>query len=165
MAIIHRSSAAAFLTALAYTAAFAPSTFTSPNIHHHATSAAVSTKSTSSSPLTVLQVSTASSPSTTSNLMTAKPPPVPFAKIMAANRAEISVRIQRAVTELNIGSVAIYSEEDRYGQHRWGADESYLLNKEEGATPISAYLDISQIIEIAKKSGVDAIHPGYGFLR
>ncbi|KAL3789965.1 hypothetical protein ACHAWO_002019 [Cyclotella atomus] len=162
MAIIHRSSAAAFLTALAYTAAFAPSTFTSPNIHRHA-SAAVSTKSTSS-PHTILQVSTASSPSTTSNLMTAKPPPVPFAKIMAANRAEISVRIQRAVTELNIGSVAIYSEEDRYGQHRWGADESYLLNKEEGATPISAYLDISQIIEIAKKSGVDAIHPGYGFL-
>jgi pyruvate carboxylase len=83
---------------------------------------------------------------------------------MAANRAEISVRIQRAVTELNIGSVAIYSEEDRYGQHRWGADESYLLDKDEGATPISAYLDIEQIIEVAKKAGVDAIHPGYGFL-
>jgi len=60
--------------------------------------------------------------------------------------------------------VAIYSEEDRYGQHRWGADESYLLDKEDGATPISAYLDIDQIISIAKKGGVDAIHPGYGFL-
>ena len=93
-----------------------------------------------------------------------KLPPPPFKKVMAANRAEISVRIQRAVTELNMGSVAIYVDEDRYGQHRWGADESYVLEKEESATPISAYLDIPQIINIAKKSGVDAIHPGYGFL-
>ena len=93
-----------------------------------------------------------------------KLPPPPFKKVMAANRAEISVRIQRAATELNMGSVAIYVEEDRYGQHRWGADESYVLEKEESATPISAYLDIPQIINIAKKSGVDAIHPGYGFL-
>jgi pyruvate carboxylase len=93
-----------------------------------------------------------------------KLPPPPFKKVMAANRAEISVRIQRAVTELNMGSVAIYVDEDRYGQHRWGADESYLLAKEESATPISAYLDIDQIINIAKQSNVDAIHPGYGFL-
>ena len=97
-------------------------------------------------------------------LPTASPPAVPFSKIMAANRAEISVRIQRAVTELNVGSVAIYCEEDRYGQHRWGADESYLLHKQDGATPISAYLDIDQIVALAKKGGVDAIHPGYGFL-
>ena len=93
-----------------------------------------------------------------------KLPGIPFKKIMAANRAEISVRIQRAVTELNSGSVAIYVDEDRYGQHRWGADESFLLEKEEGATPISAYLDIDQIIKIAKEAGVDAVHPGYGFL-
>ena len=93
-----------------------------------------------------------------------KLPPIPFKKIMAANRAEISVRIQRAVTELNSGSVAIYVDEDRYGQHRWGADESFLLEKESGATPISAYLDIDQIIKIAKEADVDAIHPGYGFL-
>lgn len=93
-----------------------------------------------------------------------KLPKIPFKKVMAANRAEISVRIQRAVTELNSGSVAIYVHEDRYGQHRWGADESYLLEKEEGATPISAYLDINQIIKIAKEANVDAIHPGYGFL-
>lgn len=93
-----------------------------------------------------------------------KLPPPPFKKVMAANRAEISVRIQRAVTELNMASVAIYVDEDRYGQHRWGADESYVLEKEESATPISAYLDIDQIINIAKSSGVDAIHPGYGFL-
>lgn len=93
-----------------------------------------------------------------------KLPSIPFKKIMAANRAEISVRIQRAVTELNSGSVAIYVDEDRYGQHRWGADESFLLEKESGATPISAYLDIDQIIKIAKDADVDAIHPGYGFL-
>ena len=93
-----------------------------------------------------------------------KLPPPPFTKVMAANRAEISVRIQRAVTELNMASVAIYVDEDRYGQHRWGADESYVLSKAEGATPISAYLDIDQIINIARESGVDAIHPGYGFL-
>eukprot|EP00569_Conticribra_weissflogii_P007189 CAMPEP_0171351004 /NCGR_PEP_ID=MMETSP0878-20121228/37862_1 /TAXON_ID=67004 /ORGANISM="Thalassiosira weissflogii, Strain CCMP1336" /LENGTH=1237 /DNA_ID=CAMNT_0011856113 /DNA_START=103 /DNA_END=3816 /DNA_ORIENTATION=- len=93
-----------------------------------------------------------------------KLPPPPFKKIMAANRAEISVRIQRATTELNMGSVAIYVDEDRYGQHRWGADESYLLEKAAGATPISAYLDIPQIIKVAQESGVDAIHPGYGFL-
>jgi len=93
-----------------------------------------------------------------------KLPDIPFKKIMAANRAEISVRIQRAVTELNSGSVAIYVDEDRYGQHRWGADESFLLEKAEGATPISAYLDIQQIIKIAKEANVDAIHPGYGFL-
>jgi len=93
-----------------------------------------------------------------------KLPPPPFKKVLAANRAEISVRIQRAATELNMASVAIYVDEDRYGQHRWGADESYVLEKEESATPISAYLDIDQIIRIAKESGADAIHPGYGFL-
>jgi pyruvate carboxylase len=66
----------------------------------------------------------------------------------------------RAATELNVGTVAIYSYEDRYSQHRWGADKSFELQKEEGATPISAYLDIQQIIQIAKDANVDAIHPG-----
>lgn len=89
----------------------------------------------------------------------------PFKNIMAANRAEIAVRIMRAATELNAGTVAIYCHEDRYSQHRWGADRSYLLApKGEGATPISTYLDIAQIIKIAKEANVDAIHPGYGFL-
>jgi pyruvate carboxylase len=91
-------------------------------------------------------------------------PPPPFRKIMAANRAEISVRIQRAATELNVASVAVYADEDRLGQHRWGADESYLLERGAGSTPISAYLDAGQIISIARRAGVDAIHPGYGFL-
>mmetsp|Transcript_7028 Transcript_7028/g.6663 ORF Transcript_7028/g.6663 Transcript_7028/m.6663 type:complete len:1239 (-) Transcript_7028:182-3898(-) len=88
----------------------------------------------------------------------------PFRKVMAANRAEIAVRIMRASTELNMGTVAIYGYEDRYSQHRWGADQSFMLNKESDATPISAYLDIAQIINLAKETGVEAIHPGYGFL-
>lgn len=84
-----------------------------------------------------------------------------FKNVMAANRAEIAVRIMRAATEMNSGTVAIYGHEDRYSQHRWGADRSYQLDKDEAATPISAYLDIEQIIKIAKKANVDAIHPGY----
>lgn len=85
-----------------------------------------------------------------------------FSTVMAANRAEIAVRIMRAATEMNAGTVGIYVHEDRYSQHRWGADRSFLLEKAEGATPISAYLDIPQIIKIAKDANVDAIHPGYG---
>jgi hypothetical protein len=89
----------------------------------------------------------------------------PFTNIMAANRAEIAVRIMRAATELNSGTVAICTDEDRYSQHRWGADKSYVLNKKDkDSTPISAYLDIDEIIRIAKRANVDAIHPRYGFL-
>jgi pyruvate carboxylase len=151
---IHPSSLAILAAgAFTQTSGFAPSL----QLSQHVTTA-------TNKALTSLSVATDPTTETKSTQMTASPPPPPFSKIMAANRAEISVRIQRAVTELNIGSVAIYTEEDRYGQHRWGADESYLLDKEEGATPISAYLDIDQIISVAKKSGVDAIHPGYGFL-
>ena len=87
-----------------------------------------------------------------------------FSNIMACNRAEIAVRIMRAATELNAGTVGIYVNEDRYSQHRWAADRSFLLEKADDATPISAYLDIPQIIKIAQEAGVDAIHPGYGFL-
>jgi pyruvate carboxylase len=89
----------------------------------------------------------------------------PFRKVMACNRAEISVRIQRAATELNCETLAIYGNEDRYSQHRWGADQSFMLTKEDSASPISAYLDIPQIIRIAKENGVDAIHPGCGLAR
>lgn len=77
-----------------------------------------------------------------------------FSNVMAANRAEIAVRIMRAATELNAGTVAIYAHEDRYSQHRWGADRSFLLEKESDATPISAYLDIPQIIQVAKDAHV-----------
>jgi len=90
--------------------------------------------------------------------------PTPFKRIMAANRAEIAVRIMRAATELNLPTVAIYGYEDRYSQHRWGADQSFMLEKTDAMSPVQAYLDIEQIIDVAKKSGADAIHPGYGFL-
>jgi len=86
----------------------------------------------------------------------------PFKKVMAANRAEIAVRIMRAATELNMETVAIYGYEDRYSQHRWGADQSFMLKPAE--TAVKAYLDVEQVISIAKENGVDAIHPGYGFL-
>ena len=83
---------------------------------------------------------------------------------MAANRAEIAQRIMRAATEMNMATVAIYGYEDRYSQHRWGADQSFMLDKLPEASPISAYLDIDQIVKVAKDNGVEAIHPGYGFL-
>ncbi|MDS9470457.1 pyruvate carboxylase [Sporosarcina pasteurii] len=83
-------------------------------------------------------------------------------KILVANRGEIAIRIFRACTELEISTVGIYSTEDSGSFHRYKADESYLVGK--GKNPIDAYLDIEGIIEIAKDSGANAIHPGYGFL-
>lgn len=83
-------------------------------------------------------------------------------KVLVANRGEIAIRVFRACTELNIRTVAIYSKEDSGSLHRYKADEAYLVG--EGKKPIDAYLDIDGIIEIAKESDVDAIHPGYGFL-
>src|SRR4051812_11310038 len=83
-------------------------------------------------------------------------------KVLVANRGEIAIRVFRACTELNIRTVAIYSKEDSGAYHRYKADEAYLVG--EGKKPIDAYLDIDGIIDIAKKSGVNAIHPGYGFL-
>ena len=83
-------------------------------------------------------------------------------KILAANRSEIAIRIFRAAEESGIKTAAIYSKEDRFALHRFKTDESYLVG--EGKGPIQAYLDINSIIDIAKKAGVDAIHPGYGFL-
>jgi pyruvate carboxylase len=83
-------------------------------------------------------------------------------KVLVANRGEIAIRVFRACTELGIRTVAIYSKEDSGAYHRYKADEAYLVG--EGKKPIEAYLDIEGIIEIAKRAGVDAIHPGYGFL-
>jgi pyruvate carboxylase len=85
-----------------------------------------------------------------------------FRKVMAANRGEIAIRIFRACTELGIGTVAIYSEEDKLSLYRYKADEAYLIGK--GKAPIDAYLGIDEIIALALKADVDAIHPGYGFL-
>ena len=83
-------------------------------------------------------------------------------KILVANRGEIAIRVFRACTELKIPTVGIYSTEDSGSFHRYKADESYLVG--EGKKPIDAYLDIEGIIAIAKDSGANAIHPGYGFL-
>lgn len=85
-----------------------------------------------------------------------------FKRILVANRGEIAIRIFRACKELGIRSVAIYSEEDKNSLFRTKADESYLIGK--GKAPVEAYLSISEIIDLAKAKGVDAIHPGYGFL-
>ena len=83
-------------------------------------------------------------------------------KILVANRGEIAIRVFRACTESKIPTVGIYSTEDSGSFHRYKADESYLVG--EGKKPIDAYLDIEGIIAIAKDSGANAIHPGYGFL-
>ncbi|MBR0381525.1 MAG: pyruvate carboxylase [Eubacterium sp.] len=85
-----------------------------------------------------------------------------FKKVLVANRGEIAIRIFRALSELDIGSIAVYSKEDRYALFRTKADEAYPLNPDKG--PVDAYLDIPTIIRIAKEKKADAIHPGYGFL-
>ncbi|KAL3872702.1 hypothetical protein ACJMK2_035909 [Sinanodonta woodiana] len=86
----------------------------------------------------------------------------PIKKLLVANRGEIAIRVFRACTEMNIRTVAIYSEQDMMHMHRQKADESYLIGK--GLPPVAAYLNIPDIINIAKENDVDAIHPGYGFL-
>ena len=85
-----------------------------------------------------------------------------FRRVLVANRGEIAVRVYRALTELGITTVGIYSKEDKYAMFRTKADESYMLDPEKG--PIDAYLDIKGIIKIAQQANCDAIHPGYGFL-
>ena len=87
---------------------------------------------------------------------------IPFRRVMAANRGEIAIRIFRACTELGIQTIAIYSEEDRLSLHRYKADEAYLIGR--GKKPIDAYLGVEEIVALAKRLEVDAIHPGYGFL-
>ena len=84
-----------------------------------------------------------------------------FKKILIANRGEIAVRIIRACKEMDIQTVAVYSEVDKKALHVQIADEAYLLGP---APPLESYLNIDKIIELTKKSGAEAIHPGYGFL-
>ncbi|SCK29639.1 pyruvate carboxylase [Vogesella sp. LIG4] len=86
----------------------------------------------------------------------------PIRSILIANRSEIAIRVMRAASEMNIRTVAIYAEEDKLALHRTKADEAYQVGA--GKKPIAAYLDIPDIIRIAKEARVDAIHPGYGFL-
>lgn len=86
----------------------------------------------------------------------------PITKLLVANRGEIAIRVLRAASELKIRTVAIYTYEDRYSLHRYKADEAYQIGLNED--PLKPYLDIEEIIAVAKRNGVDAIHPGYGFL-
>lgn len=83
-----------------------------------------------------------------------------FKKILVANRGEIAMRIIRACRELNIATVAIYSEADSTGIYVKKADEAYMV----GPGPIKGFLDSQQIVNLALRIGADAIHPGYGFL-
>jgi pyruvate carboxylase len=83
-------------------------------------------------------------------------------KLLALNRGEIAIRILRAATELGLRTVAVYSQEDRLSLHRFKADEAYQIGQGKG--PVQAYLDVENIVSMAAEKGVDAIHPGYGFL-
>jgi pyruvate carboxylase len=83
-------------------------------------------------------------------------------KLLIANRGEIAIRISRAATELHIPTVAVFTYEDRYSLHRYKADEAYQVGADN--EPLKPYLDMDAIISIAKESGANAIHPGYGFL-
>ncbi|WP_121063893.1 pyruvate carboxylase [Chachezhania antarctica] len=85
-----------------------------------------------------------------------------FRKILIANRGEIAIRIMRAANEMGKTTVAVYAEEDKLGLHRFKADEAYRIG--EGMGPVAAYLSIDEIIRVAKLSGADAVHPGYGLL-
>ena len=87
---------------------------------------------------------------------------LPIKKILVANRSEIAIRIIRAVHEMELRSVAIFSEEDRLALHRFKAHEAYQVGA--GKSPVEAYLDMDDILRIARETGVNAVHPGYGFL-
>ncbi len=85
-------------------------------------------------------------------------------KLLVANRSEIAIRVFRAATELELGTVAVYTYEDRFSLHRFKADESYQIGPTHGGEPVKGYLNVQALIDVAKANNVDAIHPGYGFL-
>ncbi len=85
-----------------------------------------------------------------------------FSKVLVANRGEIAVRAFRAAVELGARTVAVFPYEDRNAVHRIKADESYLIG--ERGHPVCAYLDVDEIVRVARECGADAVYPGYGFL-
>ncbi len=93
---------------------------------------------------------------------------LPISKILVANRSEIAIRVFRAANELELQTVAVWAEEDKLALHRFKADESYQVGRgphlEMNLGPIESYLSIEEMIRVAKLSGADAIHPGYGLL-
>src|SRR5690606_6695162 len=82
--------------------------------------------------------------------------------LLVANRGEIAIRVLRAASEMRITTVAVYTYEDRFSMHRYKADESYQIGADD--QPLKPYLDIEEVIRIAKENDVDAIHPGYGLV-
>eukprot|EP01061_Rhynchopus_euleeides_P029517 TRINITY_DN483_c0_g4_i1.p1 TRINITY_DN483_c0_g4~~TRINITY_DN483_c0_g4_i1.p1 ORF type:complete len:1185 (+),score=555.73 TRINITY_DN483_c0_g4_i1:96-3650(+) len=88
--------------------------------------------------------------------------PNPIRKVMSANRGEIAIRVFRAAAEMGLKTVAVYSKEDAMNTHRLKADEAFQIG--ENKAPVEAYLNIDEIVQVAKEHDVDAIHPGYGFL-
>ena len=88
--------------------------------------------------------------------------PRPIRRLLVANRGEIAIRVYRACTELGIRSIGIYAHEDRFSLHRFKADEAYPIGGP--GEPVRSYLDIGALLEIARRTDADAVHPGYGFL-
>jgi pyruvate carboxylase len=105
----------------------------------------------------------AQAPQSASAVPATSPPEIrPIKKLMVANRSEIAIRVFRSTHELGIRTVAIYAHEDRFALHRFKADEAYRVGKP--GEPLRAYLDVAGVVDVAKQYGIDAIHPGYGFL-